>query len=150
MPPPGGGDPRTTVGASVRCKRSSGPIAADVVGAIVSAQVTVSVLALLNFVAMFTGDGEDGEDSDLGSAAFVLSMPTAAYVASAIYGGVQVSKCKDAHLASARAKLRGEPLRLEGVKVELPARRGAPAQPPAQPSPPPAGPPSTMAPLPNP
>lgn len=114
------------------------------------------MLALLNFVGMFTGDGEDeedGEDSDpasIAGRALVLSTPTAAYVASAIYGGVQVSKCKDAHLASARAKLRGEPLRIEGVKYELPTGAGAPAQPPAQLSPLPAGPPSTTAPLPNP
>lgn len=147
VPPPGGGDPRTAVGASVRCNSSAWPVAADLVGASASAYLGVVAFGTLLFLSAFSDSDERDDLSGEFVAAFV---PAALYVSSGIYGGVHLSRCHKAHLASARAKLRGEPLRLEGVKVELPARGGAPVQPPAQLSPLPAGPPSTTAPLPNP
>lgn len=131
--PPGGGDPLTTVGATVRCRRSTWPMALDVVGAAVTgvigagAAVTASVLSRLP-------DTEPDTDTNT-PAAVVWFLPAAFFLSSAIYGGVRSSRCNHALIASARAKLRGEPLRLKGVDYETPT----------SPVGPPPGPPQSVA-----
>jgi hypothetical protein len=143
VPPPGGGDPSTTVGATVRCRSSAWPIGLDVTGAALTgvigaaAAVTSSLLASL----------PDTEPEPETPPAVVWFLPAALYLSSAIYGGVRSARCRDAQVASARAKLRGEPLRLEGVVYETPASPEGAAGPRGNPPP---GPPQSVAPLPVP
>jgi hypothetical protein len=138
--PPGGGDPSTTVGATVRCSMSSWPIALDVVGT--GSMVAVGALGLATVGVVSSVSGEP-VDFDAASVVAVFS-PAGLYLASAIYGGMRSSQCRRALVAAARAKLRNQPLRFEGAIYEQPPGPAGP------PGPPPPGPPQSVAPPPLP
>jgi hypothetical protein len=148
VPPPGGGDPLTTVGATVRCRSSSWPMALDVLGAgtaVVSAALAVGTVEFLQAMS----DERDEHASTM--AAVVFLVPAGFLMGSAVYGGMRAHRCREALTASARAKLRGEPLHLEGVDYEAPMGAMAPSAPMAPPGAaaprraPPPGPPQSVA-----
>lgn len=137
VPPPGSGDSSTAVGATVRCNPSKWPVGLDVTGFALTG--TVGTLGALTTAVIFSAIG--GSEPDVEPATVVVwLLPATAYLASAIYGGRRVSQCRRALVASARAKLRGEPLRIEGVPHETPT----------SPVGPPPGPPQSVAPPPRP
>ena len=136
--PPGTRDPATAVGASVRCYRKGWPITADAVAAGASFSYAGSVV--LGLVQAITG-----EDPELEPEMLALFLPSVVLLTSAVYGGNRVHECGRAVQASARAKLRGEPLRIEDGWYEEKAPEPARDR-----EPPPAGSPSTTAPLPQP
>lgn len=142
MPPPGGGDPRTTVGATVRCSRSGWPIGLDVMAALVASVVGAGALATSTFLSELP-DTEPDTDTLTG---VVWFLPAAFFFSSATYGAVHSARCRNALAASARAKLRGEPLHLEGVRYESPVSPEDAAK--TRRTPPP-GPPQSVAPLPS-
>lgn len=144
--PPGTRDPATTVGATVRCYQRGWPVTVDAVAAGVSQTYAANALLLFSLLIAFTGQTPEFEPS----LAAVLLLPSAVLLTSTAYGGSRLRQCGRALQASARAKLRGVPLRLEDVRYEVaaPASASDHEKPPA--GPPPAGPPSTTAPLPTP
>ena len=141
--PPGGADPSTTVGATVRCSRRPWPIALDVAGAGVATVIGAAAMATTAVLSTLP-DTDQNADTPAAVAWFV---PAGFYISSAIYGGMRSRECRNALAASARAKLRGEPLFLRGAVYQSPA--SAPALP-GPPGPPPPGPPRSVAPLPLP
>jgi hypothetical protein len=135
-----GGDPANDVGATVRCSRRGWPVALDLVGAGASLVVAGAMVATVNFLSTLSDPHNEPE-----AASFVpLFVPTGLYLSGAIYGGVRMSQCRRALVASARAKLRGEPLHFEGAIYQPPPSAPEP------PGPPPPGPPTGVAPLPQP
>lgn len=143
VPPPGGGHPLTTVGSTVRCRSSAWPMAVDVLGAgtaVVSAALTVGTLEFLQAMSH-----EERDEYASTMAAMVFLVPAGIFIGSAIYGGVRSQRCRDARAASARAKLRGEPLHLQGVDYEVPMGPTAPPGAAAPQRNPPPGPPQSVA-----
>lgn len=130
VPPPGGGDPSTTVGASVRCRSNVGPMGAD---------VTISTLSAVVGAIVSSPSNDTESEWDVPLLAGYL-FTAGVYASSAIYGGIRLTQCHDALVASARAKLGNKPLRLEFAPAEVPkppAQRGADLpQPPATTAPP--------------
>lgn len=135
VPPPGGGDPSTTVGATVRCNKSSWPIALDVVGTGGMVVIVAAGLATVSFISLVSGEHPNFDPAPT----IALFSPAGLYLASAIYGGMRSNQCRRALIASARAKLRNEPLRFEGAVYEQPPGAAGP------PGPPPPGPPQSVA-----
>lgn len=138
MPPPGGGDPWTTVGATVRCRMSRWPIGLDLTATLVAGVVGAGAFVTTEFLAQF----EPHETP----AVAVWFLPSALFFSSAVYGVTRSARCRNALAASARAKLRREPLHLEGVRYESPASPEGAAK--TRRTPPP-GPPQSVAPLPS-
>ncbi len=140
MPPPGGGDPRTTPGASVECDTRRLPVALDWVGAGVSFNLAAMMLVAGFVDSVFFHHDDDTDEDDRIRKTQVMAgsftMLSALYASSAVYGGVRRGDCRRAHLASAFAKLRGEPLRLEGAiyKPSVQRAQSKPAPPKLRPS----------------
>lgn len=118
MPPPGGGDPWTTVGATVRCRGNRWPIGLDLTATLVAGVVGAGAFVTTEFLAQF-------EPHDAPAVA-VWFLPSALFFSSAVYGVTRSARCRRALAASARVKLRGEPLHLEGVRYESPANPRTP------------------------
>jgi hypothetical protein len=148
VPPPGGGDPLTTVGSTVRCSTSSWPITLDLLGASVSVVTAAASAATVEFLGSMSDERNDRGPT---MAVVAILVPAGFFIGSAVYGSTRAHQCHEARVASARAKLRGAPLHLEGVDYEAPMGSmapSAPMNPPGAAAPrraPPPGPPQSVA-----